>query len=180
MGQKHLLILRSRHWGTNTAREDQEKPLSPQERCPRATPAPRLCQTPADLPPLWKSLCAPLGGQRQQPKGQDPGSGSSCTRQSDVPFAHLAQATATPLVTRSPQASRDAAPHVQPVLGLRGFSKAGRDLGDHLIQPLLGFGHLRGWSPHHRRCHHGGLQERETTGTGPNPPPQCPLTPKFT
>lgn len=56
-----------------------------------------------------------------------------------LPLSFLHKQRQHLLITCNLRTAGDAAPSDQPILGLQGFSKAGWDLGDHLIQPLLGF-----------------------------------------
>ena len=104
--QRDLLILRSRHLGTDRSLAGPGKAPSPHPgEVSQGHPcAPGCAGPPADLPPLWKSPRALTVLRRTETTGQglDPAPVPPlwlllhCTRQSDAPFAHPAQATCTP------------------------------------------------------------------------------------
>lgn len=105
MDQRDLLILRSRHLGTDHSLAGPGKAPSPPGEVPQGRScAPGCARPPADLPPLWKSLPAltVLWKTETTGQGQDPVLVPRlwlllhCTRQSDAPFAHPPQATKIP------------------------------------------------------------------------------------
>lgn len=176
-------------WELIAASQGQEKPLFPSRGapgtslCPRAVPEPlQTCLPSGNHPVLRQSF----GGWRQEAKDQVPRLQPllhhtlQCTRQSNVPFAHPAQATQTSAGHLQYMNQHRCRTQQLANSGTRGFlqgrpgpwrsphpspswvSSTSRD-----VAPITG--------ATARYCH-GGLKEKEKTDTGPNPPLWCPPT----